>query len=1041
MESKEKESKAPKAPKEPKPIAVGDGIIRAVPVPEGALTTDEWKAGTPDRDFVKKLAGPNPVQTVMFDKDKKPVPIPYTPITSPEFQDFIVQIYQQYSPFLTEILKESATTGKSVKEIKESRKTGPPKEVDRDACKRRNPENRELFYYQKIVRDYMSRGTPYRGLLLYHGLGSGKTCASIAAAEALYYGGLKTIYILTPATLSNNYRKDIGKCGFYPLRQNNHWQFLKTKAGSPMKIDLAYAWLTKLLGLPSEIVEKQGGGWVATPGKPSNWNTLTPDVQAAIRAQQAAHLEHRFKFIHYNGATPAALSALAEAGVESGKQMFDNAVVVIDEVHNLVRTINGTQIGGKPISKIMDNLAIEPRESTWSTPLARATKGYRYPRAYTLYRLLQNAVDAKIIALSATPMINYAQEMAILLNIIGGEQRMVEVPLAAKGAKVEELKTWMQQRPDVDFYRIETNSVGESVLNFTPVPFRFTKVIRGDFSTRGFVKVDDAGSVRSSRERNMETWSASVLADAQKAGLITATPEARIRVMPLLPDDATDFVDNFIDKVSLKIMNENTLKKRASGLISYYRGGSEELMPRVGLNEEVKVPMSEYMFKEYSRARLSEIENDGPTMPEPQEGKAFDLYAFTTKNKQTGFLSQSRAACNWVFPEEVPRPAMDGKQQAKLLGVEKERIVAVDMVEDADVDDDHQEAVDEKVAVADEAPAAAPTALDARLIEILGSLMTGLESHAEDYLNRSLATFSPKYAEIIARIRVSPGPALVYSQFKRLEGLGIFAAALRAADEKFIPLDIQKVGGEWTIPVELMDPRRPRYIMYTGDQDREKRRLLLQLYNADLAELPPKLAAQCRELLAPAGVAPATDNRDGRICRVFMITQSGAEGISLSNTRQVHVMEPYWNNVRIQQVIGRAIRLCSHQDLPWEARVVDIFTYLSVFSATQKAEGSKQLMTADKSMTTDQMIFEIATNKQKLADGLSEILQAAAVDCQIHFEEHGGEKQPDDPPKKPRAVKCFKYRKGARPLFMFHPDWRKDAAEAIRAATAGEGAP
>jgi hypothetical protein len=132
-------------------------------------------------------------------------------------------------------------------------------------------------------------------------------------------------------------------------------------------------------------------------------------------------------------------------------------------------------------------------------------------------------------------------------------------------------------------------------------------------------------------------------------------------------------------------------------------------------------------------------------------------------------------------------------------------------------------------------------------------------------------------------------------------------------------------------------------------------------------------------------------------------------------------MEPYWNNVRLQQVIGRAIRLCSHMNLPWEDRVVDVFTYLSVFSPQQKAEGSKTLMMIDKAMTTDQMIFDIATKKQKLADGLFEIAQTAAADCEIHFHEHGA------------ATQCFKFAEGSRPMFMYHPDWHKDLQASVRA--------
>jgi hypothetical protein len=69
-----------------------------------------------------------------------------------------------------------------------------------------------------------------------------------------------------------------------------------------------------------------------------------------------------------------------------------------------------------------------------------------------------------------------------------------------------------------------------------------------------------------------------------------------------------------------------------------------------------------------------------------------------------------------------------------------------------------------------------------------------------------------------------------------------------------------------------------------------------------------------------------------------MITSSGAEGINLKNTRYVHIVEPYWNMVRFQQVIGRARSICSHEDLPISEQNIKIFVYLSVFSEEQKKD-------------------------------------------------------------------------------------------------------
>ena len=69
-------------------------------------------------------------------------------------------------------------------------------------------------------------------------------------------------------------------------------------------------------------------------------------------------------------------------------------------------------------------------------------------------------------------------------------------------------------------------------------------------------------------------------------------------------------------------------------------------------------------------------------------------------------------------------------------------------------------------------------------------------------------------------------------------------------------------------------------------------------------------------------------NMYGEVIHLLMISSSGAEGIDLKNVRYVHITEPYWHPVRIDQVIGRAKRICSHKDLPEELQNVTIFMYL-----------------------------------------------------------------------------------------------------------------
>jgi len=123
-----------------------------------------------------------------------------------------------------------------------------------------------------------------------------------------------------------------------------------------------------------------------------------------------------------------------------------------------------------------------------------------------------------------------------------------------------------------------------------------------------------------------------------------------------------------------------------------------------------------------------------------------------------------------------------------------------------------------------------------------------------------------------------------------------------------------------------------------------------------------------------------------------MITQSGAEGISLANVRQVHIMEPYWNYVRLDQVKGRAIRICSHMDLPVDERNVDIFTYVMKFSERQLKERlvDETIVNIDSGDTTDQSIFRLLMSKKHLSDSILDVMKKSAVDCELNSTENGG---------------------------------------------------
>jgi len=102
-------------------------------------------------------------------------------------------------------------------------------------------------------------------------------------------------------------------------------------------------------------------------------------------------------------------------------------------------------------------------------------------------------------------------------------------------------------------------------------------------------------------------------------------------------------------------------------------------------------------------------------------------------------------------------------------------------------------------------------------------------------------------------------------------------------------------------------------------------------------------------------------------------------------------MEPYWNKVRSDQVKGRAIRICSHQDLPYEERDVEIYTYYTVFSADQKSMNKIDITIrqADKDETSDENVFNVGLKKDKINQELLDLMKETAVDCGLNSADNG----------------------------------------------------
>lgn len=95
--------------------------------------------------------------------------------------------------------------------------------------------------------------------------------------------------------------------------------------------------------------------------------------------------------------------------------------------------------------------------------------------------------------------------------------------------------------------------------------------------------------------------------------------------------------------------------------------------------------------------------------------------------------------------------------------------------------------------------------------------------------------------------------------------------------------------------------------------------------------------------------------------KVIIISSSGSEGLNLKNTRSVIILERAWNESRLEQVIGRAIRLNSHKTLPLAQRKVDIYHLILV-------KPKSAIKMNDFVLSSDQILDKLSTNKQYKID-------------------------------------------------------------------------
>jgi hypothetical protein len=250
-----------------------------------------------------------------------------------------------------------------------------------------------------------------------------------------------------------------------------------------------------------------------------------------------------------------------------------------------------------------------------------------------------------------------------------------------------------------------------------------------------------------------------------------------------------------------------------------------------------------------------------------------------------------------------------------------------------------------------------------------------LEKYGRIFHPDNIGKYSGKMGNISNILRKSEGIVIIYSQYidggvvplaLMLEEMGFtrygFASHTTSLlktpppSEKMLDAVTMKTkedflkakqGGETHRSNPIGEFSQAKYVMITGDKTFSPNNL------ADIKYVTSK------------------NNVNGQNVKVILISQAAAEGLDFKNIRQVHILSPWYNLNRIEQIIGRGVRNLSHCDLPFEKRNVEIYLH----STTPKNDEEP----------ADLYLYRYAETKAIQIGEITRLMKEVAVDCILNI--------------------------------------------------------
>ena len=863
----------------------------------------------------------------------------------------------------------------------------------------------ELQPHQAFVKNFLSFQTPYSSLLLYHGLGSGKTCSAIGVCEEMrdymkQMGTTKRIIIVASENVQDNFKLQLFDerklklvDGLWNIRACTGNKLLKEINPMNMKgmtKDKVVSQIKNLINTYYIFL-----GYVQF----ANYIIKTMNYNEEVEKQKYKKDEQRKK------GDKSKIQMLKDVKIELNSRIirrlrneFDNRLIVIDEVHNIRKTDDNEN------KKVAINLEL----------------------------LVKSALNMRFLLLSATPMYNSYKEMIWLLNLMNTNDRRGRIEVRDIFKKTGEFKDGGEElltrkstgyisfvrgeNPYTFPYRVYPNEFAKEhtfpaikyplyQMNLKKIKHEDKKRVLSLYLTKigecgncgkcqycaykyiiynlrnkKFSITTKTGVVRDMPNfENMESFGYTLLQTPLESLIISYPIQGLKSALDEIPQESLseDFSQSFSESNSLEDENEEEadpgpVEGQSNNQISVKSSLSErkdslEPEEEVVMKPKIKKPLiiqdsdddtdellkinktaidsniekkdsdddTEELQRDLIRKEREKLKTKKPLIiedssssnkSETKDKPIFDLTQVPTSTNENSSTNKNST-------KGGKGPTIDPHQLTGKIGLER-----------------MMNYVDEK---------SPPVKGDFEYKK------STLDNYGKIFSREQIGNYSSKIKSILDNIeneetgKVSDGVILIYSQYI---DSGLIPMALALEEMGFTrygqgvkPLFKNKPSE--VVDVTTMKPPADkkkfmpaRYAMITGE-----------------TRLSPNNDFEVKGLTGE-------DNKDGHKIKVVLISKAGSEGIDLKFIRQVHILEPWYNMNRIEQIIGRAVRNFSHKDLPFEKRNVEIFMYGTILGD-------------NKEEAADLYVYRVAEYKAIQIGKVTRVLKETAVDCIINHDQ------------------------------------------------------